>query len=340
MTAVDYRHSGQYIEFGSIKRELDVKKGKPLILLILWLCSVSSSLTQTVSWFGIVRCDGLMIPFAQYEGHWSLCWPEAGHDQDQIIATLSDLPKSWLGKREPFPPMWKCYSLDGRISSLVVRAPILAKSRCDKMWGISTDYSPVSTARSWPYPKVGLAIVGNLDIRLPEHIGLTRDDNSQLVDTIKAIFNKKENELVGAELARSKFSDQTSDNIPFSQEMRAKNEITIRQLVKIDPNVFYFECGRKYPIGNDSPWQGYLDINGWIIQDRDNKDYGVLDLNVIRGPGATAERESCQVLGWLNIGQETYIFVEEDYYEWEYYSVLRISPSGLETVVKAWGGGC
>jgi hypothetical protein len=313
-----------------------------MFLLLFGLISLSAVPARNVSWFGIVRSDGLMIPFAQFDGlKWRLCWPEADSKDGQKTIELSAIPKAWLGSLEVIPNTWKFLSSDHRISELNLGIPIKTASYCGDIWGITTNYSPAKKVEhSWPYPKAGLAFIGDLNVKLPEQISLTSRDSEHLRGFIREVFEEKEDGISRKDPAQAEYGEVTRGDIPLLKELRRKNEISTSVLMKVGANAYYFECRRVYPASGEGSQQDFLNINGWILEDRDTQNYRLIDINMIRGVGFSPSVFSYKVLGQLAIDNALYVITVEDYYEWEFFTILRINDDGLETIVQARAGSC
>jgi hypothetical protein len=338
---ISNRSGNIWIEMAKTKEGASMRIRPGLFLLLFGLMLSSAAPAGNLSWFGIVRSDGLMIPFAQFDGmKWLLCWPEADSEDDQKPIELSAIPKAWLGSLAVMPNTWRFLSYDYKLSELRVGKPLKVANYCSEIWGVTTDYSPIEKLEhTWPYPKAGLAFVGDLDVKRPEQVDLNSHENERFIGFIKRTFIEKEDGLGKEDPSKAKYGEVTRGGIPLQKELRNKNDITIETLIKMGAHAYYFECRRVYPTIEEDPQPESLHINGWILEELARSDYRLIDVNMIRGAGPTSAC-SYNVLGQLAIDNALYVVTVIDCYEWEFFAILRVKEDGLVTIVKAWAGGC
>jgi hypothetical protein len=128
-------------------------------------------------WVAIVRADGILIPFAQYDGNkWRKPWPEADQDINKdIVGGLSKIPQSWLGVSKQIPTTWYFTSIKKHESKILnVSVPETFNTHCGGGHGLLTDYSPTETFDGAPFPKVGLATDLNVNIQSPVVLDLKK----------------------------------------------------------------------------------------------------------------------------------------------------------------------
>src|SRR5258708_38452984 len=85
-----------------------------------------------------LRRDGVMIPFASFDGHWGLHWPESDVGV-QLPISLADIPKKWWGPQGPDAP-WTAWLPGGETRPLTLARPVHAKIFCSGHPAIATNY--------------------------------------------------------------------------------------------------------------------------------------------------------------------------------------------------------
>src|SRR5258708_1513785 len=150
-------------------------------------------------WLGIVRGDGVLIPFAQFDGKkWSNSWPGAKEEgEDEKLASLSDIPKSWLGSFSQFPKKWHYTSKnENKSKEITVIGPKMSGSQCSGVWGLSTNYWPGEEARGKLNSKVGLAVNTDLKILIPKEVDVKSGEGRTIFIYLKTEFEKTEEEEI------------------------------------------------------------------------------------------------------------------------------------------------
>ena len=109
---------------------------------------------------GVLRRDGIVIPFATFDGkEWRIDWPTPKEHVDVPI-TLASVPKDWWGKLGPREE-WQAWVGAEPPRVLHVTQPDWFPAQCFRQVGLRTDYRParpVPPIDTQPYPKDGLAV--------------------------------------------------------------------------------------------------------------------------------------------------------------------------------------
>src|SRR5712692_1728241 len=108
---------------------------------------------------GVLRRDGIVIPFATYDGkHWRTDWP-LPRDKVDVTIDLRSVPSRWWGPMGP-RAAWQIWT--GSEPQMVhVRQPDWFEAQCLKQIGLRVGYrssEPPPPPNEQPYPKDGLAI--------------------------------------------------------------------------------------------------------------------------------------------------------------------------------------
>src|SRR5579864_193883 len=108
---------------------------------------------------GALRRDGIVIPFAVFDGkRWSSRWPAPQRDLSIPINVLS-VPSRWWGPPGP-RDRWQVWT-GGEPMTVEVRQPDQVDVHCTSQIGLRTDYISAEPPPPWtvqPYPKDGVAV--------------------------------------------------------------------------------------------------------------------------------------------------------------------------------------
>jgi len=192
----------------------------------------------------VVRRDGIMIPFAAWDGRrWADTWPEPGRDVEVPISAR-DVPKQWWG-RAGMPASWTFWSLDGRSRPLKVLAPVQLKVHCQSTVGLRTDYFPMvppPPPSQQHQPKDGLAVSGPVPIEPIEILNSAQPEWGTIAQQVQSPVLSAEESAIG------KNRNWAS---PVSPEQRARTPAKLEVLCRFsgparDNPIFYFEAVKQY----------------------------------------------------------------------------------------------
>ena len=196
----------------------------------------------------VMRRDGVMVPFAQYDGRrWQNRWPTPFTRTDVPIS-LSSVPKDWWGK-VPAGTGWTLYPSAGDPRPVRITAPHLFSTHCVANVGLQTDYRS-SQALPLPFvhhhPKDGLVVAGDLQIEPIEALRTDMPAWDALLDQVTQHADAIEARAEGDwswQGARAFFNRKTRVGIPVSVEV-------ICRTPGITPGTFvhYFEAVRRYAV--------------------------------------------------------------------------------------------
>jgi hypothetical protein len=219
---------------------------------------------------GVLRRDGIIIPFAAWDGsRFVNRWPAPGRRED-IPITVAGSPKSWWLNDRPVS-YWTAWPLRGDSQIVYVKNPINLTVECQPQIGLQTDYKSVelpALSGMQPHPKDGLATAGDilaerldiLDAKSAEWLRVSADVAARIVQA--------ETKLIG--------SDRSS---PFIHEAeRQKRPFTLEVLFRSPgprpgTTLLYFEGIKRYGRTADS-LRPYIVVPepltyavGWIVLD-------------------------------------------------------------------------
>jgi hypothetical protein len=288
--------------------------------------------SRTALSVAVVRRDGILIPFAAFNGkRWSNAWPPPKADL-QVPISLASVPKGWWG---PTPPVteWQLWPVPsdrpGAADPRTIRAtqPDWVDAHCARQVGLRTDYrgpEPIPPPQEQPYPKDGLAVSPPQAIERIE-IVRTGDERDAVISALRARFNRAELETV-ADFGHPVPKDKREAFAPELERLYAFGEA---------PRLFYAEASRGYQLG-DKCAVSYG--TGWFVRDGASMKPLDMAVDLLRCDkyGATYMLP----LGALRLGGRTFWIVQYSGWDHERYVVVEVKKNRVDAMVNTWGGGC
>lgn len=297
---------------------------------------VASAQTTAAFAMGVLRRDGLLVPFASFDGHhWKASWPEAvemSSGMPELPISVSAIPSKWLGGIDPQSP-WTAWMIDGGTRPLTIRDPIEARVFCETDLALTTDYRGGEVEPGPTVPKDALAVTGGEAVRPITAVSTFSPDAHRIVALITDEFNKEENR------ATQRFSDWRD---PFTLEQRRSYPIELEAFYRVtfpDWATSYVEAVRKFPPMPGQRGCGLITfVRGWVIERRQKPP--VIDLGAIITYCDRAGVSFMQPLGMVQAGDDPYWVYQSSSWSDEAYVVARLRPNGVHPVVAAPGGAC
>jgi hypothetical protein len=297
----------------------------------------------------ILREDGILIPFATFDGKWKNKWPQPVAEAEVPI-TLGDVPKSWWPdgrvQRE-----WTLWSPDGSSRRLTVTAPAWMRAQCVSNVGLRTDFKSeviLPDPETMPYPKAGLATSAGAEAVKVEPVSVVDPSSEELKPLLKnldARFRAAEERADDEAAYRWTYLDAFQKGPIVTEAVHRGPDIVPGRFV------YYFEMTRRHTKGL---------ATGWLLS-----EYGV-------------EPPPCDLVtfasGWARLGQgrqdvsmeavvtdcnrEEAVFqypfgvirvyggrplwiVQWSTWQAEWYSVVDFgNPLQPRALFETWGGGC
>lgn len=107
-------------------------------------------------WVGVIRTDGMVIPFARLEGGvWSAAWPEPVYDE---------APEAPPGGA---PAAWRVHAAEGA-SEVMVHELVVIDAYCGRNWAQATDWVLRRPGRAGYVGRVAGMVVGGAVEVVPE----------------------------------------------------------------------------------------------------------------------------------------------------------------------------
>jgi len=291
------------------------------------VCIAAADAPRGAFGVGVLRQDGVLIPFATFDGkRWRNTWPAP--ELDLIVPiSVGSIPSRWWGPTGPLDT-WQAWI--GRVSrSVRVVQPDWVNVHCARHVGLRTDYhkelSPPDTVQ--PYPKDGLAVSPPQPVEPIENIPIAATAIQAMAPALLAAFNRAERE--------------TEDRFghPISRRARERVEPLIEAVYAFgdSPRVYYIEAVRGYrELGRECT---AVSIGtGWFTSAPTETKPLLMTVDVLN-----CNRRGASYmlpLGALRIGARMFWIAQFSGWDHERYAVVEITPKTAEAVVSTWGGGC
>lgn len=317
---------------------------RPLLSLVTLVCGLSSSGVAPVLAQGadrltvaVMRRDGVMIPFAAYDGDWSVPWP-VDLRATEVPITLDAVPKKWWGGDEP--QKWTLW-LSGESSSLTVVAPVLVLAGRERRLGLRTSYRSSEALPGpfeMPYPKEGVAIAGDVKV-----------EPIASVSKLSAIFKSfpsvvAEDIEAAEEKAISRLKGTAKWQHPYSRDFRKGVPTTLEAwytslLEQPGFGVAYIEAVKKYPPSASEGECGLETfISGWVhTNTRTPKAKTELTARI-----TYCDRNGVSYmlpLGRFQLKNRTHLVFQMSSWESEWYAVVEATPGRVRFLAEYYGGG-
>jgi hypothetical protein len=284
---------------------------------------------------GLMRSDGVLIPFAQYDGHkWLNPWPSARDASKDEPSTIADLSKPWFVSDGKSSPAWYIWWPKGTLHVLKPSKIVQVESHCEKEWGLTTEL-PQDLKKTNRDGIIGIAADKKREIDPVSEIDDKAEEWSKLSSFILSTFSRQE-EIQAADL--SAFLP------PPSQEERKAVSPTLSHLFRgdaliTDQSLYYFEALKQYqkPIpGNDQSCND-LFFRGWILRDTTGS---LKPVTTTIGWTDCEKTDNTIPLATLSLDHRIFVFALDLGYEGESYSIFELKNSEIELLLETAGGSC
>lgn len=277
---------------------------------------------------GALRRDGLIIPFAAFDGRrWSAPWPLPEIDR-AIPINLISVPKNWWGKAG-LRETWQAW-VGGKPEAIVATQPDVATVHCTRQVGLRTTYrapEPPPPPDVQPYPKDGLAVSPPQPVASIDVVPRGATELLPLWPTMRDAFNKAERETA------SRFND------PMSEKTREKYDPEIEAAYAYggEPRTYYVESSRTYrSFGGESCTIAFG--TGWIT--KSGEAFKPLATTVDLLPCDRYGASYMLPFGAMTLGGRTYWLAQFSGWDRERFVVIETKAKEVEAAVNVWGGGC
>lgn len=299
----------------------------------------------------VLRRDGIIIPFANWNGRrWLSSWPEAKATLDVPI-TLDSVPGRWWPDREPVT-RWTAWPLDGEPREITVASPRAIGQHCDMNVGLDSDYratEEVPPEGMQPYPKDGVATTGDLKVESVDVLDRESSDWQQVLDAMVPELLKAERKYYDSKETLEAFT-----RAPFEIEVLCRTAVPNRE----GAFVYYVEAVRRHeavmqtssagitvdesrqpPRGWRGPrCQSFTIAQGWAFRDAS----GEFSFDMDAYP-ATCGRGGMVYglpLGMLKLGGKLFWIMHLSGWGYERYEILDVEFRKVRRALSVYAGSC
>lgn len=301
------------------------------VLLAVGAALLAADAPRTVFGAGVLRRDGIIIPFATFDGkRWRNAWPPPALELT-IPIDLRGIPRRWWGPT-PALDQWQAWT-SGQPRQLRVTQPDWIEVHCLRQIGLRTDYRPAEPApprTEQPYPKDGLVVSPPQPV---EPIAIVRPESEEaraLLNGVQEAFNKAER------------ATEEAWGHPVARRAREGREPDLDAVYAFGdyPRIYYVEAIRRYRMlgqtANDCEAVGFG--TGWLMKEGYNVRPLQMTVDLLRCDRRGANY--MMPLGAMRIARTLYWVAQFAGWDNERYVVVEIKQNTVEAVVNAWGGSC
>ncbi len=289
---------------------------------------------------GVLRSDGVLLPFASFSGRrWSSRWP-AGISGRQLPVTLADVPDSWWGGAPP--EQWRLWPQEtmGSPRPLAPVVPVLVPVGRTSRLGLRTDFTPsppAVPASEFPFPKAGLAVGGDVTIQPITLASVTGAAAQQLVERLRGDIHQAEERAITALRGQARWTH------PIPREARAPVVPHLEAwytapIAGSGSTLSYIEAVKLYPPLPDDDGCGLESfVTGWIHHEEEDRKLRA----ELRAVVTYCDREGALYMlpfGTLVLNDRTHWVFQMSGRRSEWYVVLEATPGGRRIVAEYHAG--
>ena len=288
---------------------------------------------------GVMRRDGVIVPFAFFDGDWSVPWPASIQNLD-LPVTIDAVPKKWWGG--DLPASWTFWPIGKNESAAVTPiAPSLVAAGRARRLGLRTRMTssdPLPNPYELPFPKEGLVVTGGVKVEAIPTVSSRSPAGRELTTVLQADFLSAEQKTI------DKLRSGTNWTHPFSREQRRAVTAELESwytstLEQPGFTLSYIEAVKKYPPQAEDEGCGLETfISGWIHGNTRTKQ----PRSELVAKVTYCDREGVSYmlpLGLLRLKNRTHWVFQTSGWEAEWYSVVEAAPGRARYVAEYYGGG-
>jgi hypothetical protein len=280
---------------------------------------------------GVLRRDGIIVPFATYDGkRWADNWPLPDLQLNVPIA-LRDVPSKWWGPTRALAE-WQSWATKEPQTLRVVQ-PDWIDVHCTRQIGLRTDYKPdeLPPPRTvQPYPKDGLVVSPPQPV---ERIAIVPPDAQEVRTAMPALreaFNQAERLM----------ENQYGHPIPRRSREGHDPEVEAIYAVGEHPRIYHVETSRRYRLLGQKAddCEAVAFGTGWFAADgaQVSSLYMRVDLLNCDKRGASYMLP----LGAMRLRGSLYWLAQYSGWDDERYVVVEIKEKSVKVALNTWGGSC
>ena len=320
-----------------------------LVAGVLAACAVAVSAAPEQKFsLAVLRRDGVMIPFASFDGKgWTVPWPGSATGVPLPIS-LTDIPKAWWGPISP-TAAWTAWLPDEVKKPVKPVKPAHVSIFCGAHLAVATDYrGEPSTERAPTVAKDGIVSAGDVTIQPITQVSIHAPDAARLIATITEKFNEEE---TTAALGFTRWWH------PYGPDTRAATPIELEAFYRVNDTTgrtsfrtSYIEAVRRYKAGYGDEGCGPLTfVRGWITEFSDSRK-PIINIGARITYCDRAEVSFMQPFGRVQLeppdgrgrapGAASFWIYQLSSWRDEFYNVALVTADGVKPVVAVAGGGC
>jgi hypothetical protein len=314
-----------------------VRLALPLVLLVAQAVAPPAPVDPEPFVVGVVRRDGLVSPFAAFDGkRWSVPWP-ADLQFFKVPISLETVPDKWWGKAGA-PAELSLWADGVRRGAARLERPAVVRIMCDTRLALKSDYKSRETAPAptvQPYPKDGLAISGTHPVDAIETVPRTAPEWNAIAMKLVEPADRMETSSISA------IPDWKH---PFARRERQKIPVELEMLYRAPMDAagwtaYYVEAIKRYPPGPEDDGCGLVtSVKGWITSGPEWKSHDSITARI-----TYCDRKDVTFvlpLGLIRTRDRNYWVYQLSGYGREMYFVTRPTPREIEPQIFYEAGLC
>ena len=280
---------------------------------------------------GVLRRDGVIIPFATFDGRrWHNDWP-APQTQLVVPVNLASVPKRWWGPVGPLDT-WQAW-VNAKERVIHVTQPDWVGVHCARHLALRTDYATagvIPPEGEQPYPKDGVVVSPPRSVERIQAITPAAMELQPLAPVLLEAFNEAERQT----------SMRTSHPMPRRVREQVTPSIEAAYAFGDSPRFYYVEAMRMYRQLGQAPGECAASAlgTGWFVREGGSfrSLMTAVDLLPCNGFGASYMLP----LGVMRRAGRLFWLAQFSGADHERYAVLELTPKRVDVMISTWGGGC
>lgn len=284
---------------------------------------------------GILRQDGILIPFAAFDGNtWTNAWPSATDNRPPLIPDgLANIPRSWWGREGPVTE-WELIRPNGIRQWIRVTGVAPFQTHCLANVGLTTDFKGDADVRphTYPVPSAGLTSTRPGLLKAVEEVPVGAPEFQAVSSLLPEIFSGLEKPAWST--VPETWRPSLSGSLP-APVLRA----LYRSSIGNGRERFWFYATRTVPtfISTDSrSFEAMTVVKGWLTRSSPGSGLAVEHATAIVDSDDLKGSKIVKPFGQVEIGGRHMWLGSSHGYEWETYVVVELDKGLLE----ANAGGC
>jgi hypothetical protein len=318
-----------------------------LIAAALTAALVSLDAQQGRLMLAVMRRDGVMIPFAAFDGrNWSTPWPPTlirtvrPLELIELPIALDDVPEAWWGG--PRPTQWKLWpqEFEGEPVSITPGAPLVVFGGRARRLGLRTNHAPSGPAVApfeLPFPKDGVVVAGDATLAPVASVSRHTAQWKGLTTELRADIDRAERKTIDG----IKRQSQWVHPIPEWERGAVVADLEAwytSNLAQPGYTVSYIEAVKKYPPAPEDEDCGLETfVRGWVHHNTRTS----VKVTELTAKVTYCDREGVSYMlpfGQLAVQGRTHWIVQLSGWENEWLAVARFEPQRVRYVVEYMSG--